>query len=61
VIMFLLLEVPLVGYLVRPDTTAARVEALSVWLNANGLRVMGALVGVVGASLVAQGVIALVN
>jgi len=58
-IMFLLLEVPLVGYLIRPDTTADRVSALSRWLNENGLRVMGALVGIVGASLLVQGVAAL--
>ena len=58
-IMFLLLEVPLVGYLVRPDTTAARVNALSRWLNANGLRVMGVLVGIVGVSLLVQGIAAL--
>jgi len=58
-IMFLLLEVPLVGYLVTPDTTAERVNALSRWLNANGLRVMGVLVGVVGLSLLVQGIAAL--
>jgi len=58
-IMFLLLEVPLVGYLVSPDTTAERVSALSRWLNANGLRVMGVLVGIVGLSLLVQGIAAL--
>ena len=58
-IMFLLLEVPLVGYLVSPDTTAERVSALSRWLNANGLRVMGVLVGIVGLSLIVQGIAAL--
>jgi hypothetical protein len=56
VIMFLLLEVPLVGYLVQPERTAERVAALSAWLNANGLRVMGWLVGLVGLSLIAQGI-----
>jgi hypothetical protein len=56
VIMFALLEVPLVGYLVRPEGTAQRVEKLSIWLNANGLRVMGWLVGAVGVSLVVQGI-----
>jgi hypothetical protein len=56
VIMFLLLEVPLVGYLVQPERTAERVEALSIWLNANGLRVMGWLIGLVGLSLLAQGI-----
>jgi hypothetical protein len=58
-IMFLLLEIPLIGYLVRPDTTAARVGAFSRWLNANGLRVMGWLVGFFGVTLIVQGVAAL--
>jgi hypothetical protein len=58
-IMFLLLEVPLVGYLVRPETTADRVAALSRWLNDNGLRVMGLLVGLIGVSLLIQGLVAL--
>jgi hypothetical protein len=57
-IMFTLLEVPLVGYLVRPARTAAQVGRLSIWLNANGLRIMGALIGLVGVSLVVQGIAA---
>jgi hypothetical protein len=56
--MFVLLEVPLIGYVVSPENTAARVEALSAWLNANGLRVMGWLITVVGISLLAQGIAA---
>jgi hypothetical protein len=59
VIMFLLLEIPLVGYLVSPETTTQRVQAMSRWLNANGLRVTGGLVGLFGASLLVQGVAAL--
>jgi hypothetical protein len=55
-IMFLLLEAPLVGYLLRPEWTAERVAALATWLNANGLRVVGWLLGAVGVSLVVQGV-----
>jgi hypothetical protein len=58
-IMFVLLEVPLVGYLVRPDATAARVAALSRWLNANGLRITGWLVGLAGAGLLVDGIAAL--
>jgi Sap, sulfolipid-1-addressing protein len=58
-IMFLLLEVPLVGYLVRPDATAGRVTAMSRWLNANGLRITGWLVGLCGVSLLVQGIAAL--
>ena len=58
-IMFLLLEVPLVGYLIRPEATAKRVTAMSRWLNANGLRITGWLVGGFGAGLLAQGTAAL--
>jgi hypothetical protein len=59
-IMFVLIEVPLVGYLLRPERTAEQVGALAVWLNRNGLRVMGALVALVGLSLVVQGLTAAV-
>ena len=58
-IMFLLLEVPLVGYLVRPEATARRVTEMSRWLNANGLRITGWLVALFGASLLGQGIAAL--
>ena len=57
-IMFLLVEVPLVGYLVRPEETAERVAGFATWLNANGLRVMGWLVGAVGVGLIVQGIAA---
>ena len=58
-IMFALLEVPLVGYVVRPDATARWVEKLSRWLNANGLRITGWLIGLAGASLLVEGIVAL--
>src|SRR3954453_22184956 len=45
-IMFLLLEVPLVGYMIRPEQTAEQVARLSAWLHRNGLRLTGWLVGV---------------
>jgi hypothetical protein len=57
-IMFALIEIPLVGYLVRPERTAERVGDLAIWLNRNGLRVMGGLVALVGVSLVVQGLAA---
>jgi hypothetical protein len=60
-IMFVLLEVPLVGYLIRPQATAIRVSAMSVWLNANGLRITGWLVAVFGVGLLAQGIATLVG
>ena len=58
VVMFALLEVPLLGYLLRPERTAELVAELARWLNANGLRVIGWLVGAVGIGLIAQGVAA---
>ena len=57
-IMFVLLELPLAGYLVQPEQTAARVARLSDWLNANGLRVVGGLVGVVAIGQLVQGIAA---
>jgi hypothetical protein len=57
-IMFVLIEVPLVGYVVRPERMAEQVGELAIWLNRNGLRVMGALVAFVGFSLVVQGLAA---
>jgi Sap, sulfolipid-1-addressing protein len=57
-IMFLLVEVPLIGYLVQPEQTARRVASFATWLNTNGLRVMGWLVGAVGIGLIVQGLAA---
>ena len=57
-IMFLLVEVPLIGYLAQPEQTAKRVASFATWLNANGLRVMGWLVDAVGLGLIAQGLAA---
>jgi hypothetical protein len=37
---------------VRPEQTAERVASFAAWLSANGLRVMGGLVGAVGVSLI---------
>src|SRR4051812_9650692 len=57
-IMFVLLELPLVGYVVQPERTEVLVGRLAAWLNANGLKVMGYLAGAVGVGLVVQGVAA---
>jgi Sap, sulfolipid-1-addressing protein len=57
-IMFLLVEVPLVGTSCNPSRPADRVASFATWLNANGLRVMGWLVGAVGIGLIAQGLAA---
>lgn len=54
-IMFLLLEVPLVGYLVDPRWTEEAIADAGSWLNANGLRIVGALVGAISLGLLLQG------
>ena len=59
VIMFLLLEVPLVGYLLRPDLTAALVATLGHWLKANRYRLMGGVIGLFGVSLLVRGIVGL--
>ncbi|MBS1894896.1 MAG: GAP family protein [Actinobacteria bacterium] len=55
-IMFLLLEVPLIGYLFDPEWTARAVAVSGAWLNANGLRILGALIGAFSISLLIQGI-----
>ncbi|MBS1844088.1 MAG: GAP family protein [Actinobacteria bacterium] len=57
-IMFMLLEIPLVGYLVDPAWTERAVSTAAGWLNSNGLRVIGLLVGFFSISLLVQGAIA---
>lgn len=60
-IMFILIEAPLVGYVVNPKATQLRVGELSRWLNANGLRITGGLVGLFGVGLLVEGIYALVS
>jgi hypothetical protein len=57
-IMFWLLEGPLGGYLVAPETTAKWVASLSQIISSNGLRITGSFVGVVGVGLIGQGITA---
>jgi hypothetical protein len=56
VIMLLILEVPLVGYTVRPASTEAGVERFSDWLRRRGAR--AALIGavVIGVALIVRGI-----
>ena len=60
-VMFVLIEVPLVGYLVRPAKTAALVHAMSGWLHRNGVRIATAMVGLVGVFGVAKGLTGLIG
>jgi hypothetical protein len=57
-IMFWLLEGPIVGYLVAPEKTAKWVASLSQTISSNGLRITGSFVGVVAVGLIVQGIAA---
>ncbi len=60
-IMLILLELPLVGYAIRPESTDAAVERFSSWVSRRGARI--ALIGgaLIGIFLVARGAISLLS
>jgi hypothetical protein len=43
---YIVVDVPVLSYMVRPDATATRVAALSAWLDANKIRAAAALAAV---------------
>lgn len=55
-VMLILLEVPLVGYLLAPEKTADRVKRFSGWLSRDGGKIALGLAVVVGLGLVVRGV-----
>jgi hypothetical protein len=56
VIKFALIEVPIAGYTIDPDGTAARVSRFSGWMQANKLVGVAAIVGVFGLILIGRGI-----
>jgi hypothetical protein len=59
-IKFLLIEVPIVSYAISPASTSARVSRFSNWVAANKLKVIAAVVGVIGLVLIGEGIAGLV-
>jgi hypothetical protein len=55
-IKFVLIEVPIVGYAIEPDGTAARVGRFSHWMHANKLVGVAAAVGLFGILLIGRGI-----
>jgi hypothetical protein len=53
---FLLIEIPIAGYTIAPDGTAARVDRFSAWMKANKIAVIATVVAVIGVVLVSRGV-----
>ncbi len=58
-IMFLLVEVPLIGYLISPEGTRARVERFQGWLGAHARLVAAVAALVIGAYLIIRAIVAL--
>ena len=54
-VTYLVVEVPIIIYAVRPDATAARVEAFSAWLGTNKIQAAAAAAAVVGVVLIVKG------
>ncbi len=57
VIMLLLVEIPMVGYMFDPERTDRLVSRLAAWLNRNGMRIIAMLAGAWGVSLVVHGLL----
>ena len=55
-VMLALLEIPLIGYAVAPETTADRVKRFSDWLSDKGGRIALVLAVLVGLALIGRGI-----
>ncbi|HYY20608.1 MAG TPA: GAP family protein, partial [Thermoleophilaceae bacterium] len=57
-IMFTLIEVPLLGYIASPEATKRRVAAMNAWLGGHGRQIAMGLCATAGAFFLARGLIA---
>lgn len=58
-VMFLLVEIPFVGFLLAPTTTGRLTVRFNAWLDRNGLLVAAIVLGSAGAYLLVSGCVAL--
>jgi hypothetical protein len=56
-IMLILLEVPLLGYAIKPEATGVAVKRFSLWLSRNGARAAMIGAGALGAALILRGLL----
>jgi hypothetical protein len=56
VIMLVLVEVPIIGFMVDPESTDRKVEALAKWLNRNGIKIVAGIALAAGVSMIYKGV-----
>lgn len=59
-IMLMLLEVPLLGYIFKPDWTPSAVERAKAWVGRHARRAVVILTGTLGGLLVLRGIITLI-
>jgi hypothetical protein len=60
VIMLLLIEIPLLGYVLRPDATQRGVKRFTAWISGNARTIVGRIALVIGCLLLLRAVITLV-
>jgi len=58
-VTYLVAEVPIISYIVRPEGTAARVETFSTWLGTHKIQAVAALAAVIGLVFIVKGLTAL--
>jgi hypothetical protein len=57
IMLLILLEIPLVGYVLAPERTVVAVQDFRGWLTKNGLKAGIYVLAVLGALLIVRGVI----
>jgi hypothetical protein len=57
-VTYIVVEVPIISYAVRPEATAARVQAFADWLSTHKIQAGASLAAVVGVVFVAKGLTA---
>ncbi len=61
VVLLLVLEIPLLGYVVAPERTVVEVQRFRAWLSRSGRRIATIGATGIGALLIARGVITLLT
>jgi len=59
IVTYLVVEVPIISYVVSPDATASRVDAFARWLGTHKIQAVAAVTAVVGLVLIVKGLTAL--
>lgn len=58
-VTYIVVEVPIISYAVRPEATTSGVERFSTWLGTNKIQAVAALAAIVGIVLIIKGLTSL--